>query len=451
MIPDSFSDKNICIVGLGYVGLTLGVAMAAAGFNVYGVEISDVVIDALKQKMAHFNEKGLDSLLANQIDNGTFRFGRQIAPDFAATVYIITVGTPVGENKRTKVAGLEAVLNSIVSLLCDGDLVVLRSTVRIGTTRTIAKPALDAAGKRYDLAFCPERTLEGRALQELPTLPQIVGGIDHQSTFRAAQLFSFLTPSVIRVNDAETAEMIKLVNNTQRDYLFAFANEVAFMCETVGIAAAEVIRAANLGYARSHMPLPGPVGGPCLEKDPYILAEGLEAKGFRPELALAARRWNEALPEMVVNSLVDAFAKKGVTPPRRLAVLGLAFKGRPATDDLRGSMAYPLIKALRLAFPEAEIVGWDPVARSGHLGSFGIHIEESIEAACSDAGLVLIQNNHEAFEAMDLKHLSSLMCNNSVLYDFWNQHDPRKAILAPTVKYWALGSSNITNLESHEK
>lgn len=443
MIPMNYRDTNICIVGLGYVGLTLAVAMAAAGFKVHGVEISDEVLGALDKKRAHFSEKGLNTLLANQIECGSFSYSRSIQPERGSKVYIVTVGTPVGNDKRTKIDGLEAVLHSISDVLNDGDMVILRSTVRIGTTRSIAKPILDASGKDYDLAFCPERTLEGRALQELPSLPQIVGGIDHQSTFRAAQMFSFLTPSVIRVNDCETAETIKLVNNTQRDYLFAFANEVAFICDAVGISVSEVIRAANLGYSRSHLPMPGPVGGPCLEKDPYILAEGLEFLGFTPELSLAARKWNEALPQNIVEQLAKRIASDLSSELHKIAILGLAFKGRPATDDLRGSMAYPLLDRIKQKFPKSAIWGWDAVAESEALQSFGIQIAPSLETAFDGADLVILQNNHEVFESMDLQRLSSLMQPNAIIYDFWNQHDARNIALANGVSYLGLGASNV--------
>lgn len=442
----NYRDTRVCIVGLGYVGLTLAVTMAAAGFRVHGVEISSDVLNALAKQRAHFSEKGLDALLANQIKSGSFSYSSAIQPEFGATVYIVTVGTPVGTDKRTKIDGLESVLRSISGTLSDGDLVILRSTVRIGTTRSIAKSILDSSGKNYDLAFCPERTLEGRALQELPSLPQIVGGIDHQSTFRAAQMFSFLTPSVIRVNDCETAETIKLVNNTQRDYLFAFANEVAFMCDTVGISASEVIRAANLGYSRSHLPMPGPVGGPCLEKDPYILAEGLEALGYSPVLSLAARKWNEALPGNVVEQLTTRLDQSSSCDLQKISILGLAFKGRPATDDLRGSMAYPLLEKLKKNFPKSAIYGWDAVAEQAALQSFGIQVAVSLEDAFEEADLVVIQNNHEDFEAMDLQKLSSLMRSNAIIYDFWNQHDARNITLMNGVRYLGLGASNVSNI-----
>ena len=143
----------------------------------------------------------------------------------------------------------------------------MRSTVKIGTTRNLVHPVLEASGKRFDLAFCPERTVEGQALEELRWLPQIVGGETLDVTVRAGQLFQFLTPTVVRVSSVETAEMVKLVDNSQRDVHFAYSNEVARVCDVIGISAAEVIQAGKRGYPRTNLPMPGPVGGPCLEKD----------------------------------------------------------------------------------------------------------------------------------------------------------------------------------------
>jgi len=447
MLPDTFKDSNVCIIGLGYVGLTLAVAMAEAGFSVEGVERDQKVLDALVTGKAHFSEAGLDTVLADQIAAGRFRFSKTIGADSKATVFIVTVGTPVGSDKRTQSAGLLAVTNMIANVLKDGDLIILRSTVRIGTSRDTVLPILDATGRKYQLAFCPERTLEGKALLELRSLPQIVGGIDATSTFRASQIFSFLTPSVVRVHDLETAEMVKLVNNTQRDFVFAFANEVAAMCDAVGISAKEVIDAGNLGYPRANLPLPGPVGGPCLEKDPYILAEGLERYGFVPSLSLAGRRWNESLPTRAAAEVSREFKKIANRSARKVVIAGVAFKGRPATSDLRGTMAVPFIDALRVEFPGAAFIGWDAVASASDVANLNVEAAPSLEAAFADADVVVIQNNHEVFGRMDLGALAGSMTENGIVYDLWNQHNPRNMKLPNGVTYRGLGALNL-NIEA---
>lgn len=443
MLPRNFHDTDVTIVGLGYVGLTLAVALADAGFRVRGVERDRRVLACLAEGRAHFSEVGLNARLALQIEKGRLTFSESLAEDSASTVYIVTVGTPVGEDKRTKFDAIRAVMDAICDRLRDDDLVVLRSTVRVGTTRDVVAPMLDRTGRRYDLAFCPERTLEGRALLELRTLPQVVGGMTDRATFRAAQMFSFLTPSIVRVSSTEAAEMVKLINNTQRDYIFAFANEVAEMCDAVGVSAHEVISGGNLGYARANLPLPGPVGGPCLEKDPWILAEGLEQRGYRPGLSLAGRQFNEAMPERTADQLACAFGALGRAPDR-IAVLGAAFKGRPETDDTRGSLFGPVVAALRGRFPEVSVVGWDPIVTPTAVAALGVEAAESVEDAFTGASLVVLQNNHEAFARLPLARLSGLMRAPGIIHDLWNQQPTLEpGELADGVAYRPFGAFNI--------
>ena len=381
----NFQDRDVCIIGLGYVGLTLAVALAEVGYRVRGVERDSKVVERIRSGRAHFAETGLDQRLGAQVAAGNLDASTEWPRRGECKVYIITVGTPVDAEKRTKLDALAAVAKVIASLLAAGDIVVLRSTVRVGVTRELVKPILDKANVAYDLAFCPERTLEGKALIELRSLPQIIGGLGPDAATRATGLFSRLTPTTITVADPETAEMIKLVNNTQRDLLFAFANEVAAMCEAVGVSAAEVARAGNAGYPRASLPIPGPVGGPCLEKDPYILAEGVRLKGGDAPLALLGRKTNEQLPAKAVALIREMMADR---PVRKIAICGLAFKGRPETSDLRGSPAFPLISELRAAFPAAAICGYDPVVPE-------LEIKETL-------GIAHVPTLEQAFDGADI-------------------------------------------------
>lgn len=305
----------------------------------------------------------------------------------------------------------------------------------------MVRPILEASGQRADLAFCPERTIEGKALEELRTLPQIVGGGDEDAAVRAAQLFSLITPTVVRVRDLETAEMIKLINNTQRDLLFAFANEVAAICDDIGVSAAEVVRAGNMGYQRASMPLPGPVGGPCLEKDPYILAESTVDPDDIARLALLGRRVNEELPGLAMKQV----ARLGLPGPvSKVAIFGLAFKGRPETSDLRGTPAVKLIAEVRAAYPEAALVGYDPAVPAADVEGLGIAAAASAGEAAADADLILFQNNNPQFEQLDLDALAARMKSGGLIYDFWNQFDRASVRGANNVRYCAFGSLSLT-------
>ena len=444
MLPHTLKDQKVHIIGLGYVGLTLAVAMADAGFRIHGVEINPEVLESLENKKAHFWEAGLDSHIARQIDDGRFTFGKDFAEEDGFSTFIVTVGTPIGSEKKTVSANLLSVTKAIAQRLKDGDQIILRSTVKVGTTRDIVNPILEATGKSYDLCFCPERTLEGKALAELTSLPQVVGGMTDSATFRASSMFSFLTPSVVRVRNPETAEMVKLINNTQRDYMFAFANEVAAMCDSIGVSAKEVIAGGNLGYPRANLPLPGPVGGPCLEKDPYILAEGLASGGFDPALSLAAREWNETLPQRTGQAIASLHASRATQSPTKIAVIGLAFKGRPQTDDLRGTLAKPLVEELKNCFPDSKLIGWDPLVNAEGTESLDLVPVESLEAAFTDTDIVVIQNNHEVFQQMDLRSLTDRMNRPGIIYDLWGQHDPFHLSTASGTSYHALGAHDLS-------
>lgn len=440
-VPSDFPDRSVCILGLGYVGLTLAVTMAEIGFRVLGVEIRDDILESLNRNEPHFFEPGLAERMRHAIDLNRLSFAKRIDPKFGAHVYVITVGTPLGADGRVRTDSIEAVSTEIAGHVVDGDLVIMRSTVKIGTTRGIVVPILDRTSIAYDLAFCPERTLEGVAMTELRILPQIVGGMTMRANVRASQIFQFITPTVVRVSSIETAEMIKLVDNTQRDVHFAFANEIARMCDAIGIGAAEVIGAGKLGYPRTNLPMPGPVGGPCLEKDPHILVESLETFGITPAIAVAARRLNEAQPAETVAAL--AILAEGIPDfpaAPAITVAGLAFKGRPPTDDLRGTTAIPIIRAIRAHFPNAAIRGYDAVVAPERIRELGLDPCRDMADAFTAANLVVIANNHPGFADIAIEILAQEMARPGLVYDFWNHFSADTLSMPMGTGYVALGS-----------
>ncbi|HWL66414.1 MAG TPA: nucleotide sugar dehydrogenase [Actinomycetota bacterium] len=434
-------DRTVCIMGLGYVGLTLATTMAEVGFDVYGIERDEALADRLQSGDPHFFEPGMAERLNQALHDKQLKISTTIPAECPATVYIVAVGTPLGPDQRVRTDIVETVAAEIAGRMKDGDMVVVRSTVKIGTTRGIILPILESSGKDFDLAFCPERTQEARALEELRQLPQIVAGYTKRANDRAAQLFQAVTPTIIRVSDLETGEVIKMVDNAHRDVYFAFANEVARICDAVGISALEVIQSGKLGYPRTNLPLPGTVGGPCLTKDPYILAESLEEFGVEPEITLAARHLNERLPKEAVAHIAGVCSSVGDFPSDpTIALMGLAFKGRPPTDDVRGTTARLVLDELREAFPQGRFRGFDAMVSDAVIQGFALEPHSSIESAMTDANLVVILNNHPDFAAMPLEEHSDLMARPGLIYDFWNQFTDVHLRLADSVSYIALGS-----------
>jgi UDP-N-acetyl-D-mannosaminuronic acid dehydrogenase len=446
MLPPQYPDRSVSILGMGYVGLTLATVLADLGFAVTGIEARSDVVALLKRGEPHFHEPGLADRLGRLMARERLRFTTEAKDGAAARVFIITVGTPLDAAGRVRLDMIEAVSRDVAASLKPGDLVIMRSTVKLGTTRAVVIPILDTAGVPYDIAFCPERTLEGQALPELRHLPQIVGGADLAASIRAAQFFQFVTPTVVRVSSLEAAEMIKLVDNTSRDVAFGFANEIARICDGAGISAAEVIQAGKLGYARTNLPLPGPVGGPCLEKDPHILAEGARECGIDAELTRTARRINERQPREIVATIQQIAGRIGLPAAPTVALLGIAFKGRPATDDLRGTMARPILAALKEAFPGGIFRGWDAVVPAGEIASFGLAPQPSLADSLAGTHLAVIANNHPVFAAMPLAEHAQRMARPALIYDFWNNFVAEELSLPAGVGYMALGSHGLAKL-----
>lgn len=416
---------RFCVVGLGYVGLTLAVHLVKKGFDVYGVDVSNVVIDALHDGCAHFYESNFDEEVKIALDTGRFHFGKEVTQYEGETVYIVTVGTPLGKNGKVNLEPVRTVSNGIGGMLRNGDVVILRSTVRLGVSRNVVKPILDASGKQYSLGFCPERTIEGRALEELENLPQIVSGIDEESTARVNEIFTKVSRETVVMNSVEEAETVKLLNNSERDLMFAVANEIALMCDVKGLDAHNIIAAANYKYPRSSLKRPGPVGGPCLEKDPYILTEGFLEDAYVPKLFLTGRGINERIMGDTFELFANIFQQRMGREPKKIAIVGMAFKGVPPTGDMRGSVVYTLVDVIRKRFPLAELVGHDYLATAQDIESAHCTPQSNVASALNEADMIIMQNNHPDYA---LEPWRNLMSKDALLLDFWNQLDAGSSI-----------------------
>lgn len=412
------SEELICVIGLGYVGLTLAVSLANVGYKVHGVEVRQDVLNKLSKGEPTFYENGLESELKMALKKGTFSFSPTLKDiPFKPTVFIITVGTPLDANGNIRVDMIENATKEIYSLLSDGDLVILRSTVKISTARNIIVPILDKKNVKYQIAVCPERTLEGSALTELHYLPQIIGSDDFETRERCAILFGRLTPTTIKVSSLETAELIKLVDNTYRDVIFAFGNEVARIADAIGVNAYEVINGGKLGYPRTNVALPGLVGGPCLEKDPHILAQSVKPFGINLDITTSSRKINERQPKEIAEFLKNIHAS---SEPRKIVLAGLTFKGYPETDDTRGSMALKILKELKATFPNAIYYGFDPQLTKQSIEDLGLQYVSSLKDELSDKDLVVIANNHPHFRKLSLPVLFEKAQPSTIVYDCWN-------------------------------
>lgn len=437
-------DERVCILGMGYVGLTLAAVLADRGCDVVGIEINPDILATISEGKSHFFEVNLDMMLRRAMARGNLRFAREIPEGSAFDVYVITVGTPLDAAHKPRMDMVQSVAGDIARHMSGrseggaGPLVILRSTMRLGTSATVVKPILDATKRPYDLAMCPERTVEGKALTELRSLPQVVGGVTPRATERAMRFFRRLTPTVVEVSSLAAAELIKLLDNSYRDVFFSFGNQVALICEAMGLSAHEVVRAANMGYERTNIAQPGFVGGPCLEKDPHILADSLKDRDFDPTLIRTGRELNEYL---VGHGLRRALAKlEGVdkTGPLVVSLMGLAFKGRPDTDDMRGSPALLMLKELRTQLPNAKLRAQDYLVSDAKIRELGLEPTDDVEAF-RGAHLVMVLNNNIRYERLDAEARLATMARPGVVADFWNNFVHR-VDLPEGVRSYVLGA-----------
>ncbi len=414
--------NKICIVGMGYVGLTLAVIMAEKKFDVIGIETNPEVCKRLNEGEPNFHEKRLDVLLRKHLNNNLKIY--QNVPDIPHDVFVICVSTPV--SRVDKSPNLDYVIKAtedVSSHLRDENLVIIRSTIPIGATRNVIKPILDKTAKKYSLAFCPERTAEGNAIKELIELPQIIGGVDNTSVEKASNIFRRVVPTILGVSSLESAEMVKLINNSYRDLNFAFSNEIALICEELKLDAIEIIRSANYSYSRSNVPVPGFVGGACLGKDPYILLHAFKDKKFNTDLILSGRKINEYLPEHVVNKVQKKFEEAGKKlKDSKVFIMGFGFKGRPETDDMRGSLTLELVDKL-MELGCSKIYGHDFIVKDNELKKKNV-IPLSVEEGFKNADCVIFANNHEKYFMLDIEKLISSLNNPAILIDVWYIFNP---------------------------
>lgn len=433
---------DVGIIGLGYVGLTLAAAIADVGMTVVGVEKRADVAELIAGGRAHFHETGLDPILKSVTDSGRLIVTTSLDGQPECDTYIITVGTPLDGEGRARLDMIENASREVANAMPDGALVLLRSTVKIGTARNVVRPILAASGKKFDLAMCPERTLEGNALSEIRHLPQIVGADDLVARQRAEALFRRLTNQVLTVSSLETAEIIKLADNTFRDVRFGFANEVARLCDAVGVSATEVIGTGKLGYSRTNIALPGLVGGPCLEKDPHILCQSAKAFGIDLDITAAARLVNERQPVECARFICDELDRRNAPADATVDLLGLAFKGVPETDDLRGSMALHVAAALKRFRPQIRLRAYDPIVSASDIRAISqdIAVIEDASGIGQDAAAIVITNNHPAFGAMSWSTISTALSADGFVYDFWNHFSDVDTVRSQK-SYFAVGNA----------
>ena len=438
---------KLVVVGMGYVGTPVAALFAdVPGFTVTGIQRrsprSAWKIDALNQgrSVIEAEEPGLPELIKRIHDKGTFHVTDDTSVYKDADAIIIAVQTPVDEHHIPQYESLKEVLADIGNNMRRGTLVCLESTVAPGTTDHLAKPILEKhshmkAGVDFGLLFSYERVMVGRLLHNLTYYDRIVGGIDEDSTERGIELYKHIVKAKLHPTDALTAEVAKVTENAYRDVNIAFANEIALICESLGVNVHDVRSFVNSlpndpstphanPYRNMHIPGAG-VGGHCLPKDSWLLKYGLDTYGklkFKPEIIVESRNLNDYMPSHMKDLAESTLGEKGIKlEDAKVTILGVAFL--EDSDDTRNTPAEPLYALLKGKVK--DIIAHDPYVKELE----DLKITSDLEKAIEGRDCLIIVTRHQEYLELGPEWLKSLM-RTPVIVDGRNTLDQDKFLKA---------------------
>jgi UDP-N-acetyl-D-mannosaminuronic acid dehydrogenase len=391
---------DVSVIGLGRVGLPLALCFADAGLSVLGVDKDAEQLDAVRSRRMPFKEPGADELL-NRV---SLDLSAHAADAAQADAIVLTLGTPSFSHVEIDMGDIRSVLDDLLPVLRQGQLLVLRSTVAPGTTEFVAgyleKHRGFKVGDDIFVAHVPERIAADRFLEEIGTLPCIVGGVGEASGERAARLFEHLGAPIVHTAPVQ-AELAKIWTNILRYTTFALPNLLMMDCERYGANVFDVIELINRDYPRGGIASPGLTAGTCLRKD-FAFSE---EKSTGPGMLLGVSRVHESVPLF----LVDGVKRRlGSLRERKVAVLGLAFKRD--TDDERDSLSHKLVRLLEREL--ADVAIHDPVVATPTVG---------FEEAVGGADVVIVATNHSAYSTPEaLRVIADRAGEDCLVVDPWN-------------------------------
>jgi len=401
--------KKVVVVGMGYVGIPVAASFAKAGFTVIGINRSKEKVDQINKGILPIggSEPALASLLKKVVKAGRLRATQSFTECKGAYAIIVAVQTPFDQAAGgPDYSSLESAINDIGANLSRGTIVVVESTIAPGTIKDVVKPILESrsglvAGRDFYLGTCPERVRPGRLLKNLVELDRVVGGYGEESTRRMLNLYRRIVRGKLYGIDYLTAEVVKTVENAYRDTQIAFANEVALMCETLGVDVYEVIELVNKAPYRSmHMPGAG-VGGHCLPKDSLLLAYSVAGR-VEPKLLKVARSVNDSMPLHLAKLVEDVLSEMKIPIMNaRIALLGLAYVGD--SDDTRNTPAGPILEKLESLGAEVRIQ--DPYVKSFQ----GRAVTHKLEEVLYGADCLVTVTAHDSYRKISLRRIKGLM------------------------------------------
>lgn len=392
---------QVVTIGLGYIGLPTSTLIANNQIPVFGVDISQHVVDTINVGKIHIVEPDLDKAVANAVAQGYLKAGTKAVQ---ADTYLIVVPTPFKGNFEPDISYVQAATEGIIPLLKEGDLYIIESTSPIGTTEKMRDLIYTKRPELKDkiyLAYCPERVLPGNVMYELVHNDRVIGGVDAESTEKAVAFYKQFVKGELHKTNARTAEMCKLTENSSRDVQIAFANELSLICDKAGINVWELIRLANK-HPRVNILQPGcGVGGHCIAVDPYFITAEFPMES---RMISQARLTNNYKPfwcaEKIKTARLEFELKNGRQPS--VALMGLAFK--PNIDDLRESPAIHIVERVLQDSGDAELYIVEPNVHEHKVFKLTDY-QEAIEKA----DIVVLLVAHSEFKELNFKENQTVL------------------------------------------
>ncbi|MFL5608386.1 MAG: nucleotide sugar dehydrogenase [Gemmatimonadaceae bacterium] len=406
-------SATVAVVGLGYVGLPLAVEFAKAGFKVVGYDVSERVVSLLNAGKSHIQDVP-SAEVADLVKRKLFTATTDETRLADADAISIAVPTPLGKTRDPDMSYVQAAADAVARQAHAGLLVVLESTTYPGTTREVMQPAFErngfVVGQDVFLAFSPERVDPGNPVYHTKNTPKVVGGITPECTDVAVALYSTCIDSVVRVSSTEAAELVKLLENTFRSVNIGMANEMAIVCDRLGVDVWEVIDAAAtkpFGFMKF---TPGPgIGGHCIPLDPHYLAWKMRTLNYKTRFIDLASEINSGMPSFVVAKIAAALneERKPVNGSRAL-VIGVAYKRD--IDDVRESPALDIIRLLEA--DGAQVVFHDPYVAKFREDGHEKHGVALTKRELSAADVVVIVTDHLSIDYQLIADHASLVVDS---------------------------------------
>jgi UDP-N-acetyl-D-galactosamine dehydrogenase len=426
------SSMRIAVVGLGYVGLPLALELAKKFPGTLGFDINTAKVAELKQGIDRTREIEPEALTTTSL-----QITSTLEDLKAADFFIVAVPTPIDNWNRPDLTPLQKSSETLGKVISKGSIVVYESTVFPGVTEEYCGPILEKVsglkcGVDFKLGYSPERINPGDKVHTVDKIIKVVSGQDAESLKVISSVYSaVITAGVHEASSIKVAETAKVIENTQRDINIALMNELAIICDKVGIRTSEVLAAARTKW--NFLPFsPGLVGGHCIGVDPYYLTTKAEELGYHPRVILSGRQINDDMGAYVGQKVVKLLIQQKIpVKGARVGILGLTFK--EDVHDIRNSKVPDIVKELNQFGIEPLV--HDPMAHAGETQhEYGIQLSEFRDLQSLDALILAV--NHKVFKDMGLDAIRALVRDRGVVIDVKSMYNP--ADFGSSVVYWSL-------------